>query len=406
MHNKWLIPQILAGIIAGVILALAAPAAASSISVLGVLFVSALKAAAPLLVFVLVMSAVASHQAKAEMRFSHIIGLYVLGTFVAAVVAVLATVIFQPELTLISGKSDLTPPLSIPRVLGNLLVKMVDNPLNALITANFIGVLAWAIALGCFLQKASSNTKDVLADMAKAVTNIVQLIIRFAPLGIVGLVAGTVAESGLNVLAQYVTLLITLLSSMLFVALVANPLIVWAVTRINPYPLVLTCLKESGITAFFTRSSAANIPVNLALCEKLELNRKIYSVSIPLGASINMAGAAITITVMTLTAVNTLGIDVDIFTTLLLCVIACFAACGAGGVAGGSLLLIPLACNLFGIPTETAMQVVAVGFVIGVVQDSAETALNSSTDVVFTAICSGVTSSEKTTVLEQVNSEA
>ena len=278
-----------------------------------------------------------------------------------------------------------TAPQDIAQVLGGLLLKLVDNPFNAILTANYIGILVWGVLLGVFLHGAADTTRQMLADLANAVTQIVRLVIRLAPIGIFGLVAGTLAESGISALGGYARILTVLLSSMLIMALVINPLIVWSRTRSNPYPLVLTALRESGVTAFFTRSSAANIPVNLALCERLDLEKDTYALSIPLGATINMGGAAITITVLTLAATHTLGVSVDLPTALLLSVVAALSACGASGVAGGSLLLIPLSCGLFGISDDVAMQVVAVGFVISVLQDSAETALNSSTDVVFTA---------------------
>ena len=275
--------------------------------------------------------------------------------------------------------------LNRPEVMNTMLLKLVDNPVNALLTGNFIGILVWGVALGIVLHHGSDATRQMLQDIADGVTQIVRIVIRLAPLGIFGLVAGNLAQSGLSVLGEYVHILTVLLGAMVIVALVINPLIVWYMTRSNPYPLVFTALRESGVTAFFTRSSAANIPVNLALCERLNLEKDTYAMSIPLGATINMGGAAITITVLTLAAVNTLGIQVDLATAFLLSVVAALSACGASGVAGGSLLLIPLACSLFGISNDIAMQVVAVGFVISILQDSAETALNSSTDVVFTA---------------------
>jgi len=390
LDKKYLILQILVGIIFGVVFALISPEMAKSASLLGQLFVSALKAAAPFLVFILIVNAIANREVQASTQLSKIVVLYFFGTLAAAMVAVAAAQIIKPELVLLTTDTQLSPPQSVQAVLTNVLLRIVDNPVSALTEANFIGLVAWGLILGLCLQKAQPTTKQLLADAADAFTMIVTGIIRFAPLGIFGLVAATVASAGLTVLGQYAELLAALLTAMLCIALVINPLIAFAITRRNPYPLIITCLKESGITAFFTRSSAANIPVNLALCKKLNLDPKLYSVSIPLGASVNMAGAAITVTVMTLAAVNTLAIDVNILTLILLCLVASFAACGASGVAGGSLLLIPLACNLFGIPSELAMQVVAVGFVIGVIQDSAETALNSSTDVVYTAICSDI----------------
>lgn len=314
-----------------------------------------------------------------------IVVLYLFGTFAAALVAVLLSFAFPVTLVLATGAEGATPPEGIAEVLNTLLFKLVDNPVNALMTGNYIGILAWAVGLGLALHHASDTTKQVFSDVSHGISQIVRFIIRLAPIGIFGLVASTFAKTGFAAIAGYGQLLAVLLGAMLIIALVVNPLIVYAKIRRNPYPLVLTCIRESGITAFFTRSSAANIPVNMALCEKLKLHEDTYSVSIPLGATINMAGAAITITVLTLAAVNTMGIEIDIFTAILLSVVAAVSACGASGVAGGSLLLIPLACSLFGISNDIAMQVVAVGFIIGVIQDSAETGLNSSTDVIFTA---------------------
>ena len=380
-----LVAQILIGLIAGVLLALLAPQAALSVGFLGSVFVSALKAVAPVLVFVLVAASIANHQRDQQTHMRPILVLYLLGTFSAALIAVIASFAFPSSLTLVSNGAQLSPPGGIAEVLKTLLLNVVDNPINALLRGNFIGILAWAIGLGLALRHAAPASKQMLADLSSGVTSIVRLVIRLAPLGIFGLVAATLAESGMGALLDYLHLLLVLVGCMLFVALVINPLIVFGKIRRNPYPLVLTCLRESGLTAFFTRSSAANIPVNLQLCQRLNLHQETYSVSIPLGATINMAGAAITISVLTLAAVHTLGIVVDLPTALLLSLLASISACGASGVAGGSLLLIPLACSLFGIPNEVAMQVVAVGFIIGIVQDSAETALNSSTDVLFTA---------------------
>ncbi|MBY0445770.1 MAG: serine/threonine transporter SstT, partial [Burkholderiales bacterium] len=314
-----------------------------------------------------------------------ILVLYLFGTFAAAVVAVAASFLFPSTLILVTQASDITPPSGIVEVLRSLLLSVVDNPVKALMNANFIGILAWAIALGVAMRHANDTTKTVVSDLSGGVSVIVGVVIRFAPLGIFGLVASTIAETGIEALLTYAHLLLVLIGCMLFVALVMNPAIVFWKLRRNPYPLVFACLRESGVTAFITRSSAANIPVNMALCKKLGLNEDDYSVSIPLGATINMAGAAITISVLTLAAVHTLGIQVDLPTALLLSVVSAICACGASGVAGGSLLLIPMACSLFGISNDLAMQVVAVGFIIGVLQDSAETALNSSTDVLFTA---------------------
>jgi len=380
-----LVMQIVVGLVAGCLLAWLSPQAASSVSLLGDLFVSGLKAVAPVLVFVLVTASLANHKRGQPTHIRPILVLYALGTLSAAVVAVIASTLFPTSLTLISQANDVVPPSGVGAVLRTLLFNVVDNPVHALIEGNFIGILAWAIGLGVAFRHARESTRDLIADLSDGVTLIVKTVIRFAPLGIFGLVAGTLAQSGFSTLAGYLQLLLVLVGSMLFMALVMNPLIVFWQIRRNPYPLVFTCLRESGITAFFTRSSAANIPVNMQLCERLGLHKDTYSVSIPLGATINMGGAAITITVLTLAAVNTLGIVVDIPTAILLSLLAAICACGASGVAGGSLLLIPLACSLFGISNDLAMQVVAVGFIIGVVQDSTETALNSSTDALFTA---------------------
>ena len=380
-----LVTQIVIGLIAGILLAWLAPAAALSVAFIGKVFVSALKAVAPILVFVLVMASIANHKHGQETHIRPILVLYLFGTFAAAVVAVIASMMFPSSLVLVTENIAIAAPGGISEVMQSLLLSVVDNPVSALMNANFIGILAWAIGMGVAIRHAGDTTRTVLSDLSNGVTVIVRVVIRFAPLGIFGLVASTLATSGFGALLGYLHLLAVLIGSMLFVALVMNPLIVFWKLRRNPYPLVFLCLRESGITAFFTRSSAANIPVNMALSERLGLHEDTYSVSIPLGATINMAGAAITITVLSLAAVHTLGIEVDIPTAILLSVVAAICACGASGVAGGSLLLIPLACSLFGIPSEIAMQVVAVGFIIGILQDSAETALNSSTDVLFTA---------------------
>ncbi len=380
-----LVTQIVIGLIAGILLALLLPEAAKATGFIGKVFVTALKAVAPILVFVLVMASIANHKHGQETHIKPILFLYLLGTFAAAVVAVIASMWFPSSLVLATHDATVSAPGGIGEVLQSLLLSVVDNPVSALMNANFIGILAWAIGMGIAIRHAGETTRTVLDDLSNGVTLIVRVVIRFAPLGIFGLVASTLATSGFGALLGYAHLLVVLIGCMLFVALVVNPAIVFWKLRRNPYPLVLTCLRESGITAFFTRSSAANIPVNLALSKRLGLHEDTYSVSIPLGATINMAGAAITITVLTLAAVHTLGIAVDLPTAVLLSVVAAICACGASGVAGGSLLLIPLACSLFGIPSEIAMQVVAVGFIIGVLQDSAETALNSSTDVLFTA---------------------
>ena len=380
-----LVTQIVIGLIAGILLAWLAPSAALTVGFIGKIFVSALKAVAPILVFVLVMASIANHKHGQETHIRPILVLYLFGTFAAAVVAVVASMLFPSNLVLSTHDVAISAPGGINEVLQSLLLSVVDNPVSALMNANFIGILAWAIGMGIAIRHAGETTRTVLNDLSNGVTLIVRVVIRFAPLGIFGLVASTLASSGFNALLGYLHLLVVLIGCMLFVALVVNPLIVFWKLRRNPFPLVFLCLRESGITAFFTRSSAANIPVNMALSENLGLHEDTYSVSIPLGATINMAGAAITITVLSLAAVHTLGIQVDLPTAILLSVVAAVCACGASGVAGGSLLLIPLACSLFGIPSEVAMQVVAVGFIIGILQDSAETALNSSTDVLFTA---------------------
>lgn len=380
-----LVKQILIGLVLGVLLALLSKPAAIAVGLLGTLFVGALKAVAPVLVLMLVMASIANHQHGQKTSIRPILFLYLLGTFSASLTAVLFSFVFPSSLQLTTAADSITPPSGIVEVLRGLLMSMVSNPIDALLNANYIGILVWAVGLGFALRHGNDTTKNLINDVSHAVTFIVKVVIRFAPLGIFGLVSSTLATTGFETLWGYAQLLLVLVGCMLLVALVINPLLVFWKIRRNPYPLVLTCLRESGVYAFFTRSSAANIPVNMALCEKLNLDRDTYSVSIPLGATINMAGAAITITVLTLAAVHTLNIPVDLPTALLLSVVASLCACGASGVAGGSLLLIPLACNMFGIPNDVAMQVVAVGFIIGVLQDSCETALNSSTDALFTA---------------------
>jgi serine/threonine transporter len=380
-----LVLQIAIGIVAGIVLSLLSPEAGRASMLLGNLFVQALKAVAPVLVLVLVASAIANRRTSHTSQLRPIVIMYLVGTIAAALLAIIMSALFPTTLALRLPEVTATAPKGIAEVLGGLLLKLVDNPVSAIINANYIGILVWGVLLGVFLHRSADTTRRVLADLAEAITHIVRIVIRLAPIGIFGLVAGNLAESGLAALGGYARILTVLLVSMAIMALLINPLIVWLRTRSNPYPIVLTALRESGVTAFFTRSSAANIPVNLALCERLDLEKDTYALSIPLGATINMGGAAITITVLTLAATHTLGIDVDLLTALLLSVVAALSACGASGVAGGSLLLIPLSCGLFGISDEVAMQVVAVGFVISVLQDSAETALNSSTDVVFTA---------------------
>lgn len=369
-------------------MALAAPEAAQSLSILGLFFVSALKAVAPILVFVLVASAIANQNTDGDVSLKPIVGLYFFGTLMAAFVAVALSFLFPTTLTLNLVGAIENPPQGLLEILHTLLFKMVVNPIDAIASANFVGILVWGIALGFAMKKSSESSKLFMFDISHAIAALVKMVIKLAPIGIFGLVANTVATTGFETIGEYGHLVAVLLASMLTIALIVNPMIVFALTRQNPYPLVFTCLRESGITAFFTRSSAANIPVNMALCEKLGVHEDVYSISVPLGATVNMAGAAITITVLTLAAAHTLGMQIDFGTAILLSVVASISACGASGVAGGSLLLVPLACGLFGIAGDIAMQVVAIGFVIGVIQDSAETALNSSTDVVFSAAAS------------------
>ena len=389
-----LISQIAIGLVLGIALALIAPGATKSVALLGDLFIAALKAVAPILVFVLVAAAIANHRHGQPTHMRPILVLYLLGTFAAAVVAVIASFAFPTTLVLDTAAATGNPPGGILGVLKNLLLSVVSNPVRARMEANFIGILAWAIGLGVALRHAAESTRKMVNDVADAVSSIVQVVIRFAPLGIFGLVAATMGESGFDALLGYGKLLMVIVGCMVFVALVVNPLFVFWKLRTNPYPLVFTCLRESGVTAFFTRSSAANIPINLELCKRMGLHEDTYSISIPLGATINMAGAAITISVMALAAAHTLGIATDFPTALLLCLVSALAACGASGVAGGSLLLIPMATSLLGVQADVAMQVVAIGFVISVVQDSAETALNSSTDVLFTAAACAAESGE------------
>ncbi|WP_132973538.1 serine/threonine transporter SstT [Streptococcus downii] len=380
-----LIKRILIGMLLGASLGLLFPSL-SGLGILGDLFVGGLKAIAPVLVFTLVANALSQHQKGQDTNMKTVIFLYLLGTFAAALLAVLASFLFPVQITLSSASTEIAPPDGIGQVLSNLLLNLVDNPLNAIVQANYIGILSWAVVFGLAMREASKNSKELLKTMADVTSKIVEWIINLAPFGIMGLVFKTISDKGITSLANYGILLGLLVATMAFVALVINPLIAFLFMRKNPYPLVFKCLRVSGITAFFTRSSAANIPVNMKLCQDLGLNPDTYSVSIPLGSTINMAGAAVTINILTLAAVNTLGIPVDFGTAFVLSVVAAISACGASGIAGGSLLLIPVACSLFGISNDLAMQVVGVGFVIGVVQDSCETALNSSTDVLFTAV--------------------
>jgi len=387
--KKWnqisLVKQIIIGLVIGIILAATIPETAKPVVILGSLFVGALKAIAPVLVLFLVMSAIAQHKKGRQTNMKSIIILYLLGTFLAGLMAVIVSFIFPVSISLSKSAEGVTAPGGVVEVLKSLLLNVVDNPVKAIYNANYIGILAWAIILGMALKNASDTTKTLISNFSDAVSKMVTWVIKFAPFGIMGLVIDSITTNGIDSLLSYGKLLAVLIGCMLVVAFVINPIIVFVNIRQNPYPLVFKCLKESAITAFFTRSSAANIPVNMRLCEDLRLNKDSYSVSIPLGATINMAGAAVTISVLTLAAVHTLGIHVDIPTAFILSLLSAVCACGASGVAGGSLLLIPLACSLFGIPSDVAMQVVGVGFIIGVLQDSFETALNSSTDVLFTA---------------------
>lgn len=386
LFKKWndinLIKRIVVGLVLGALLGVFFPSI-EILTLLGSLFVGALKAVAPILVFFLVISALANAHGDGSMKT--IVVLYIISTLVAALVAVVASFIFPLELTLTNVATEHASPSGIGEVLTTVVMNVVDNPVNALTSANYVGILAWAVILGIALRVASANTKMVFSNVSDAVSQVVRWVISFAPFGILGLVYTSVSTSGLEIFTQYGQLLLVLVGCMITITLITNPLIVFLNIRKNPYPLVFRCLKDSAITAFFTRSSAANIPINMELCRKLGLDKDNYSVSIPLGATINMAGAAVTIAVMTLAAANTLGIAVDIPTAVILCVLAAVSACGASGVAGGSLLLIPLACSLFNIGNDIAMQVVAIGFIIGVIQDSCETALNSSSDVLFTA---------------------
>ena len=381
-----LIKRIAIGVVVGAVLGLLVPKF-TVIGLLGDMFVGGLKAIAPLLVFALVANALSQTREGQQSNMKTVIVLYLFGTFAAALTAVISHYIFPISLKLgAAAATKATAPQGVGEVFKDLLLKMVDNPVNALAQANYIGVLVWAVVFGFAMRTASNHTKDLLNTLAEVTSQIVRWIINLAPFGILGLVFNTISENGVGVLADYGVLILVLVGTMAFVALVVNPIIAFVMMGKNPFPLVFRCLKDSGITAFFTRSSAANIPVNLQLCKDLGLNPDTYSVSIPLGSTINMAGAAVTINVLTLAAVTTLGIQVDFATALILSVVSAISACGASGIAGGSLLLVPVACSLFGISNDLAMQVVGVGFIVGVIQDSCETALNSSTDVLFTAV--------------------
>lgn len=390
-----LIKRIIVGLAIGVVLALLMPESiaesndvlkgvSSFVVLLGNLFVSALKAVAPILVFFLVISALANAHTAGSMKM--VVVLYIVSTLIASLVAVIASFMFPIDITLVQNPAvEQASPEGVGEVLTTLVMNIASNPVDSLAKGNFIGILAWAIMLGIALRVASQNVKDVFAAVSDAVSKVVRWVINLAPFGILGLVYTSVSKNGMDIFVEYGQLILVLVACMFFIALIANPLLVFTLTRKNPYPLVLRCLKDSGLTAFFTRSSAANIPVNMELCRKLGLNKDNYSVSIPLGATINMAGAAVTIAIMTMAATHTLGISVDPATAVILCVLSAVSACGASGVAGGSLLLIPLACSLFGISPDVSMQVVGIGLIIGVIQDSCETALNSSSDVLFTA---------------------
>ena len=381
-----LIKRIAIGVVIGALLGLLIPKI-TVIGLLGDMFVGGLKAIAPLLVFALVANALSQTREGQQSNMKTVIVLYLFGTFAAALTAVISHYIFPNSLKLgAAAATKASAPQGVGEVFKDLLLKMVDNPINALAQANYIGVLVWAVVFGFAMRTASQHTKELLNTLAEVTSQIVRWIINLAPFGILGLVFNTISENGIGVLADYGVLILVLVGTMAFVALVVNPAIAFVMMGKNPFPLVFRCLKDSGITAFFTRSSAANIPVNLQLCEALGLNPDTYSVSIPLGSTINMAGAAVTINVLTLAAVTTLGIEVDFATALILSVVSAISACGASGIAGGSLLLVPVACSLFGISNDLAMQVVGVGFIVGVIQDSCETALNSSTDVLFTAV--------------------
>lgn len=390
IYNKWieisLIKRVIVGILLGILLVTVAPDKASGIAILGDIFVGALKAVAPVLVFFLVVAAVIQHKEGQKSNMKSIVSLYLLGTLLASIVAVVASFLFPVELILQAGESAIAPPENIYGVLRSLLMNLVDNPLNAILRGNYIGILFWSILFGIFLKSGKDSTKQAIVDISEAILKVVKTVIEFAPFGIMGLIFNSMHTNGFSSLLIYGKLILLLLGAMAFVTFIVNPVITWVMIRQNPFPLIMKCLKYSGMTAFFTRSSAANIPVNMSLCEELGLDKDVYSVSIPLGATINMGGAAITISIFALSAAHTLGIQIDIFSAILLSVLSAISACGASGVAGGSLLLIPLACSLFGIPNEIAMQVVGVGFIIGVIQDSCETALNSSTDVLFTSL--------------------
>ena len=384
--------QIVIGMILGILLALVLPEGQDFVFLLGDLFVSALKAIAPLLVFVLVSASIARHQQGANAKLKPILVLYVVAMFLSAATALIMARLFPSTFTVLADQATASAPENVSTVLVSCIKKAVDNPVNALLSGNYIGILFWGVLFGILFRAANDQTKAVLSDFASIVSGVVRIVIRFAPLGVFDLVyASCTKEGGFSNLLGYVHVVGVLVATMLIIALVINPLLVFLTTFKNPFPLVFTSIMHSGITAFFTRSSAANIPVNMALCERLKVPRESYSISIPLGCTINMSGAAVTIVIMTMAAVNTLGIEVNFGTALLMCVASVVCACGTSGIAGGSLMLIPLACSIFGISNDIAMQVVGIGFIIGVVQDSTETALNSSSDVVFTCAANKIT---------------
>ncbi len=386
------IMQVIVGMILGVLLALAFPAGQPYISMLGDLFVSGLKAIAPILVFVLVASSISRHKSGSNAKLKPIITLYVIAMVLSAVVALSMAYILPSSFPTLAEKAEASAPQEVSAVLIQCITKAVDNPFNAVITGNYLSILLWGILFGIIFRSATENTKNVLADLAKIVSGVVRIVIKFAPLGVLGLVySSCTSAGGFESLLNYAHVVMVLVITMLMVALIVNPLIVFFCTFKNPYPIVLTSIVNSGITAFFTRSSAANIPVNLQLCESLKIPRESYSISIPLGCTINMSGAAVTIVIMTMATVNTLGIDVSFGSALLMCIVSVICACGTSGIAGGSLMLIPLACSFFNISNDIAMQVVGIGFIIGVIQDSVETALNSSSDVVMTAAANKIT---------------
>ena len=378
--------QIVIGLILGIVAAYVYPDDKTVIPTFGVIFVKALKAVAPILIFVLVSAAIAKHQAGNQTHMKPIIVLYFAGMVLSGTLALIMSYAFPSTFTELAANADVSAPQGIKEVLVNFITQAVENPVSAFINGNFVAILLWSIALGLMFRVAHENTKRVLDDLAVAVSGVIRMVIRCAPLGVFGLVySSCTQEGGFANLLNYVHVVVVLVVTMLIIAFVINPILVAVTTGQNPFPLVFKCLAKSGTTAFFTRSSAANLPVNLALCEEMKLDKATYSISIPLGCTINMSGAGVTIVILTMAAAHTLGIEVDFASAFLMCIASVLCACGSSGIAGGSLMLIPLACSIFGIPNDVAMQVIGIGFIIGVVQDSCETALNSSTDVIFTA---------------------